>query len=550
MKILVARKDLVNALKDVGRVCEKRCTMPILSNAILSVRNGEITLTATNLETAIIRKVPGNITQDGEISIPIHVLATGLGKVKAEILQLECPDNTEENELREEQSRHYAAAVNHYAEVIESRKEFLASDDAMGLWAIFNFVSYMGFQNIEDSSGVDSIGNGAAQIEFDDIDKINETYAIPKVLSITNKSFGLNIGINMSVDDHPPVPALENLREMERFQGHKLLKIAEAASTEETRYNLGGIYMNGSVMVATDGHRMHTVETPEMSVLFKRDCEREEIVEEQSKHYRDAVNQYAWDYNARIPFVIGKSGLALWNIFAGLLNPIEDEQVTCDVRKYGTHRYHELKHRSYATEDDDCDEIPIEDMELISSGPITKSGGIIVPLAFTKIYKTYAKECPEPTFFFNNEIAGFRMDNVTIFSRLLQGDYPDYNRVIPRNDPAKKFTVNAEELMEKINQVAAFSFNDKTHGVKLSVNGTKMKILSENPEIGNASECIEIAPQIETNREDLIAGFNGHYLMETCRAFGGNVCVEMFDSLTAAKITSGEYMAVVMPMRI
>lgn len=74
MKITIERNALMKSLNHVHNVVEKRNTIPILSNVLLSADGDELKLTATDLDMEIIESAPARIDQPGSTTLPAHLL--------------------------------------------------------------------------------------------------------------------------------------------------------------------------------------------------------------------------------------------------------------------------------------------------------------------------------------------------------------------------------------------------------------------------------------------------------------------------------------------
>lgn len=106
----------------------------------------------------------------------------------------------------------------------------------------------------------------------------------------------------------------------------------------------------------------------------------------------------------------------------------------------------------------------------------------------------------------------FELDKTTIFSKSIEGQFPNYERVIP-DDNDKDLTINRELLSSSVKRVAIFS-NSITHQIRLSVTKGNVKIQSEDIEFGGeAQETIEA----DYNDEDLDIGYNASYLLDILR---------------------------------
>lgn len=146
----------------------------------------------------------------------------------------------------------------------------------------------------------------------------------------------------------------------------------------------------------------------------------------------------------------------------------------------------------------------------------------------------------------NNVI--FNVENVTIIMRIMEGEYPDYTRVIP-TDNDQIVEVNREQIIESLRRVSVIS-EEKTRGIKLTFEKGKIIIESQNPELGDAKEEIEVNSKVE----GIDIGFNAKYLLEAFAALKGEkVKIKLKDSLSSGLLESDEdegYLCVIMPMRL
>ena len=74
MKLKADRASLIKALAHIQSVAEKRNTIPILANALIAVRGGKLSLTATDMEIAIVEEVPAATSRDGATTAPAVTL--------------------------------------------------------------------------------------------------------------------------------------------------------------------------------------------------------------------------------------------------------------------------------------------------------------------------------------------------------------------------------------------------------------------------------------------------------------------------------------------
>lgn len=97
---------------------------------------------------------------------------------------------------------------------------------------------------------------------------------------------------------------------------------------------------------------------------------------------------------------------------------------------------------------------------------------------------------------------------VTITSKLLDGKFPDYERVIPR-DGNKVVVGSRERLKEAFNRASAL-FSEKFRGVRLRMSNASLMVLASNPEQDEVEEDLEVQYQ----GQDIEVGFNVRYLID------------------------------------
>ncbi len=99
MKFKADRATLIKALAHIQSVAEKRNTIPILANARIEVARGKLTLTATDMEIAVVEEVPASASRDGSITAPAATLYEIVRKLP-EGAEVELELNPENQNLR------------------------------------------------------------------------------------------------------------------------------------------------------------------------------------------------------------------------------------------------------------------------------------------------------------------------------------------------------------------------------------------------------------------------------------------------------------------
>lgn len=144
--------------------------------------------------------------------------------------------------------------------------------------------------------------------------------------------------------------------------------------------------------------------------------------------------------------------------------------------------------------------------------------------------------------------AQFRFGAIELVSKLIDGKFPDYERVIPKGHD-KLLLLTRQTLLQSL-QRAAILTNDKFRGVRLVLTPGSLKIISSNAEQEEAQEELEVAYQGEA----LDIGFNVTYLLEVLGNQGvENIELRLADSNNSGLITlpdNNHFKYVVMPMRI
>ncbi len=141
-----------------------------------------------------------------------------------------------------------------------------------------------------------------------------------------------------------------------------------------------------------------------------------------------------------------------------------------------------------------------------------------------------------------------RHASTVLMVRLIEGKYPNYQQLIPQK-LINHAHIHRETLLSSLKRVSLLS-NQKYKGVTLSLSQGRMEISSNNPELGDAKEEIEI----RYKGTDLKIGFNARYMLDVLNSFDDDeVDLELNDQLSPGLMrphNDSTYTCVVMPMRI
>ena len=142
----------------------------------------------------------------------------------------------------------------------------------------------------------------------------------------------------------------------------------------------------------------------------------------------------------------------------------------------------------------------------------------------------------------------FATPTITLTSKVIDGTFPDYTRVIPQGN-TKRLEVDAAEFAKAVDRVATVS-SERSRAVKLTIDEDRLVLSVNAPETGNAEEELAVA----YGDEHLEIGFNAKYLLEIASQVDRENAVFLFNSSgDPTLMREGNDMSavyVVMPMRV
>ena len=140
------------------------------------------------------------------------------------------------------------------------------------------------------------------------------------------------------------------------------------------------------------------------------------------------------------------------------------------------------------------------------------------------------------------------LKNIVFTSKLIDGRFPDYRRVLPRN--ATKIVEGSWEILKQAFVRASILSNERVRSVRLNLSENQLKITASNTEHEEAEEIVDV----NYNGEELEVGFNVTYILDVLNALKCNqVRMRLTDASSSCLIencedSSSEY--VIMPMRL
>ena len=132
--------------------------------------------------------------------------------------------------------------------------------------------------------------------------------------------------------------------------------------------------------------------------------------------------------------------------------------------------------------------------------------------------------------------------------RMVDGDFPDYKRVIP--EKTENFAlINKDEFLHSLKRISILS-SEKSKGVKISLTQDNLVLSSSNPELGDAKEEIDTVYK----GSDISIGFNAKYIIDILQVIkSDNVIFYLKDNISPGRIcpeNDEDHLSVIMPMRL
>jgi DNA polymerase-3 subunit beta len=177
------------------------------------------------------------------------------------------------------------------------------------------------------------------------------------------------------------------------------------------------------------------------------------------------------------------------------------------------------------------------------------TSGVIIPRKALGELKRLLEEedADELELAFQGNSGLVRKKGVTLSMRLIEGEFPSYRQVIPR-EAKVHLVLPAEPLAHALRRVAVLS-TEQTRAVKLDLTPGLLRLSSSNPDLGQAHEELDV----DYAGEPVQIAFNARYLLDAISVLGSKeLRLSLQDPLSPARIVptdDEDSLAVVMPMR-
>ncbi|HET7583992.1 MAG TPA: DNA polymerase III subunit beta [Gemmatimonadaceae bacterium] len=187
--------------------------------------------------------------------------------------------------------------------------------------------------------------------------------------------------------------------------------------------------------------------------------------------------------------------------------------------------------------------------------PVASSGApsgdlIIPPKALEQIRRLFPGE-EELEIARGDNHLGFRSPFTAVYTRLIEGPYPNYEQVIPR-DNDRHALADRNALAQTLRRMSVIA-SDQTHRIRLAFNAGMLKFSVQTPDLGEAQDELAISYE----GDPLEIGFNANYLLEILRYLPSDEVRLTFKAPDRAATVepvgwddAAQYLCLVMPLRL
>jgi len=177
--------------------------------------------------------------------------------------------------------------------------------------------------------------------------------------------------------------------------------------------------------------------------------------------------------------------------------------------------------------------------------PVKKDIAVIIPSkAIQEILRNLQEDGEVAIIVGVNQVL-FDIDGVLIATRIIEGEFPNYNQVIPK--PVKnRITMNTQELLSSIRRANLLSTPD-FQAIKFEVFSDKMVVSKTTPDVGESREEISV----KYGGAEMVVGFNPMFLIDFLKNVEQEqIDMELLGADKPAVMRLGDYLYLALPMRI
>jgi DNA polymerase-3 subunit beta len=187
----------------------------------------------------------------------------------------------------------------------------------------------------------------------------------------------------------------------------------------------------------------------------------------------------------------------------------------------------------------------------VGSSNATSTDLIVPPAALQQVQRLFRDEDDLSVARSGNHL-GFRSGGTEVYTRLIEGSYPNYEQVIPK-DNDKNAVVEKRALESAVRRMAVVA-SDQTHRIRLSFETDRVHLNVLTPDLGEGHDELEL----QYRGDGLEIGFNANYLLEVLRYMPTDEVKLTFKAperaATVEPVADGDdatdYLCLVMPLRL
>jgi DNA polymerase-3 subunit beta len=188
---------------------------------------------------------------------------------------------------------------------------------------------------------------------------------------------------------------------------------------------------------------------------------------------------------------------------------------------------------------------------LLPEGCDAMAGVIIPKKTVGEIVKLLESYVGDVEVSLSDKKISMKIGTTDFYSKLIDGKFPDYERVIPKNND-KYMEVSRENLLRSIDLVISIS-NDKTRAVKFNIEPSKLTVLATS-EINGNSKGVQEMPVNYNSKEVITIDFNSRYVLDSLGAIDGDTVRVALSSGAGAVIAQdaneSNCIYILMPMQV
>lgn len=177
--------------------------------------------------------------------------------------------------------------------------------------------------------------------------------------------------------------------------------------------------------------------------------------------------------------------------------------------------------------------------------PVKKGVSVIIPIKAVQEILRNLKDEGEVSFIVGTNQVMFDVNGTLIATRIIEGEFPNYNQVIPKPS-SNKVSIKRDEFLSSIRRASLLATPD-FQAVKFEVFPNKMVVSKSTPDVGESREELTI----HYGGSEMVIGFNPSFLIDFLKNVEDeDIDIELLGEDKPAVIRLGEYLYLALPMRI